>query len=348
MVSITGLPLPAISILGGIYMKDKRIFYCAIIIAFFIFPTGCNISAGNEIREDNQNTAASEEPLADEESSNTLNDFQEYLGDIKKIHGFRPYYRFVFAFEQLKNGALDVPVESVQNMLRDLNETFNYVVVAQHPLNKIGYYDGDIEFVEDNGNKGKAKEYVNIKWYDIDGNPITTTPLKTVLLGESVIENFDNRVYEGRNLQLSDFSIKSPNDPINIVLGNIYKEIYKIGDVIQLELISDIMNFEVVGFYKENTKFSMDVGAQRLVDFDYAIVMPFVDFEYEPDSKASLYQHGFLAAEKTSGYIAISEEIEEIDDIVFDRYSKQIENLAEKNGLGGFYRIPYYPVGFVW
>lgn len=290
MVSIIGLPLPAISIPGGTYMRDKRIFYCVIIFAFFIFFAGCNRSAGNEIRENNQNTVVSEESLTESgESSNTLNDFQEYLRDIKEIPGFRSYYRFVFAFEQLNNGALDVPVESVRNMLRDLSETFNYVVVAQHPLNKIGYYDGDMEFVEDNGNKGKAKEYVNIEWYDIDGNPIITTPLKTVLLGESVIENFDNRVYEGRNLQLSDFSIKLPDDPISIVLGSKYKDIYKIGDVIQLELISDIMNFEVVGFYKENTKFSMDVGAQQLVDFDYAIVMPFVDLEYEPDSKASLY-----------------------------------------------------------
>lgn len=330
-------------------MREKRIFYCAIIFAFFIFSAGCTISAGNEIREDKQDAAALEDAFTEtENSSNTSNDFQEYLRDIKEIPGFHPYYRFVFAFEQLKNGALDVPIDSVRNMFRDLNETFDYVVVAPHPLHKIGYYDGEIEFVEDNGNRGKAKEYVNVEWFDIEGNPITTTPLKTVLLGESVIETFDNRVYEGRNLQLSDFSIKSPDDPIRIVLGNRYKDIYKIGDVIQLELISDIMNFEVVGFYKENTTFLMDVRAQHLVDFDYAIVMPFVDFEYEPDSKASLYQHGFLAAEKTSGYIAISEPIEEIDDIVFESYSKQIENLAEKNGLDGFYRIPYYPVGFVW
>ncbi|MBG9756431.1 hypothetical protein ABD89_14025 [Lysinibacillus sphaericus] len=75
-----------------------------------------------------------------------------------------------------------------------------------------------------------------------------TTPLKTILLGEGTFNHFDNSIEEGRNLQKSDFSLEAPNKPISVVLGNAYKDIYKIGDIFSLELISEVMDFQVLVF----------------------------------------------------------------------------------------------------
>lgn len=152
----------------------------------------------------------------------------------------------------------------------------------------------------------------------------------------------------GRNLQMSDFTLAAPNEPINVVLGSAYKDIYELGDMFSLELISEVMNFQVVGFYKSGVGFSNEVAAQNHVNFDYTIVMPHFIPNYEPVGEAAVFQHAFHIGELTSGYISIPESVEKIDEDDYNQTVKIMEEMAERNGLAGLYKIPYWPVGFVW
>lgn len=108
------------------------------------------------------------------------------------------------------------------------------------------------------------------------------------------------------------------------------------------------MSFEVVGFYKPNVSLKMDVAAQKKVEFDNAIIIPHLFFNYEPEGEDERFQHIFLTGEKISGFIKIEEDINDIDEKTFERYEDQMKNIAEKYELSDLYVMPYRPVGFVW
>lgn len=281
-------------------------------------------------------------------------DYEEYIKDISNIPAFEPYYKTVIAFEELPDGITSLPIEKVKAMYAEMKTVFDYVLVSEHPLIYRGYYEGETSFVDgyeeyENGHFDiDIPNPVNVVWKDWEGNEIIETPLKTVLLGESVFNRFDHRIEEGRNLQKSDFKLASPNDPISVVLGNAYKDVYQIGDIVPLALISEVMDFKVVGFYESGVGFSMEVGALHDVNFDYTIIMPHFIPDYEPIGEASIFQHAFHIGELTSGYISIPEQVEKINDDTYNRTVKTFEEMAERNGLSGLYKIPYLPVGFVW
>jgi hypothetical protein len=281
-------------------------------------------------------------------------DYEGYIKDISNIPAFEPYYKIVIAFEELSDGIMSLPIEKVKTMYDEMKMVFDYVIVSEHPLIYRGYYEGETSFVD--GYEEYKNSYfgidiqnpVNVVWKDWEGNQIITTPLKTVLLGEDIVSRFDNSIEEGRNLQMSDFKLASPNEPISVVLGNEYKKIYEIGDIFPLELISEVMDFQVVGFYESGVSFSMEVGALHDVNFDYTIVMPHFIPDYEPIGEAAVFQHAFHIGELTSGYISIPEPVEKINDETYNRTVVMIEKMAKRNGLSGLYKIPYLPVGFVW
>ncbi len=219
--------------------------------------------------------------------------------------------------------------------------------MSEHPLVYRGDYEGETSFVDGferyhtSRVDMKISNPVNVVSRDWEGNEFLTTPLKTVLLGESIFNGFDSSIEAGRNLQMSDFTLAAPNEPIRGVLGNAYKDIYELGDIFSLELFSEVMDFQVVGF-------SMDVGALQEVNFDHTIVMPHFIPDYEPVGEAAVFQHAFHIAELISGYISIPESVEKINDDTYDHTVAIMEEMAERNNLSSLYKIPYWPVGFVW
>ncbi len=283
-----------------------------------------------------------------------LNNHDDYVNSVSDILGFEPYYKTVIAFEELSDGVTSLPIEKVKAMYNEMKTVFDYVLVSEYPLVYRGNYEGETSFVDGYEEYESADvnmnipNPINVVWKDWNDNEIVTTPLKTILLGEGVFNRFDKNIEEGRNLQMSDFTLEDSKEPINVVLGNAYKDIYEIGDVFTLELISELMNFKVVGFYKSGVRFSMDLGAQHDVRFDYTIVMPHFIPDYEPIGEAAIFQHAFHIGELTSGYIRIPEPIRKINDDTYNRTVKIVEEMAKKHGIPGLYKIPYLPVGFVW
>ena len=258
-----------------------------------------------------------------------------------------PYYRTTFAFEKLSGGIKSVPIEDVKAMYQEMNTVFDYVHVSEYPLVYRGYYEGDTRFVDgyeqyqNRANSGMANP-VNVVSQDWTGNEVLTTPLKTVLLGESIFSRFDDSIEEGRNLQAADFTLAAPNEPIHVVLGHAYKELYELGERFSLELVSEVMDFEVVGFYKQGAGFSNE-SALHDESFDYTIVMPHFIPAYEPVGEAAIFQHAFHIAELTSGYISMPEPNEKIND-PYAHVAVIMEQMAERHNLAGLYILSNEPV----
>ncbi|MBE1554273.1 hypothetical protein [Sporosarcina limicola] len=331
--------------------------YTIVGIMFLVLLTACSATDDVSVLAVQQTQT---ETVVPEKSQTTaleppsFDDYEGYINYISDIPSFEPYYKTVFAFEELSDGVASVPIEEVKAMYDEMKTVFDYVLVSDNPLAYRGYYEGDTSFVDgyeryQNADVDmKISNPVNVVYSDRGGSEIMTTPLKTVLLGESIFNRFDSSIEEGRNLQMSDFTLAAPNEPISVVLGNAYKDIYELGDIFSLELISEVMDFKVVGFYKSGIGFSMDVGALKHVNFDHTIVMPHFIPEYEPVGEAAVFQHAFHIAELTSGYISIPESVEKINDDTYDHTVAIMEEMAERNNLSGLYKIPHWPVGFVW
>jgi hypothetical protein len=240
-------------------------------------------------------------------------------------------------------------------MYNELNTNFDFItVVSQRPLWHIGFYESDNRFVhgydryQSAGANSGLTNPLNSVGRDIKGDEIITTPIMCVILCENSFSRFDLNVAEGRNFLISDFSHNSPGEPVPVVLGSAYTGIYELGDVFSLMYLSAPMDFQVVGFYEQGLRFSMAAGAREDVNLDYNIIMPYFIPMYEPVGEDAIFQHGFHIAELTSGYIAITENIAEINDDTHARYMAIVEQMAEKHGLAGLYLSPLWPVGFVW
>lgn len=336
----------------------KKVVYGMSLFLILSMITGCDGIKQEDVSQKQQNTEkniqTSNKPEQLEDITFQSGDIDSYMQYIKSVPDFEPYYRIVFAFEKLPNGISSLPFENVKSMYQEIRTSFDYVLVGEQPLCYVGNYTGDTKFVDGYEEylhadaKEKTQNPINISGHDWFGKEIIVTPMKTVMLGEDVCKRFDVNIEQGRNLDSIDFVLKSPDDSIPVVLGYEYMETYELGDTFSLELISKVMNFEVVGFYKKDTKFSMDIGALHEVDLNQAIVIPHLMFGYEPTDEQELYQHAFIAGEKLSGFMAITDPVEKIDDHTYQKYEKTLDEIAKRNQVDGLYTFPYWPLGFVW
>ncbi len=338
-------------------VRFKKPIYTVIGIMLLVALTACSETDNGNVLEAEQTQTETVVPENTETTAVELpsfDDYEGYINLVSDIPAFEPYYQTAFNFEELSGDVSSVPIKEVKAMYEEMKTTFDYVLVSEYSLLYRGHYEGETTFV-DGYEQYQATQGdilnpnpINLVSRDWEGNEFLTTPLKTVLLGESIFSRFDNSIEMGRNFQMADFTLASPKDPISVVLGHAYKDIYKLGDIFTLELISEEMNFQVVGFYKSGVGFSKDLGAQQHVNFDHTIVMPHFIPDYEPVGEAAVYQHAFHIAELTSGYISISESVEKINDETYEHTVAVLEEMAARHNLSGLYRIGYWPMGFVW
>ncbi|MEC1177052.1 hypothetical protein P9B03_01025 [Metasolibacillus meyeri] len=79
------------------------------------------------------------------------------------------------------------------------------------------------------------------------------------------------------------------------------------------------------------------------MNFDYTIVMPHILLDYEPVGEPAIFQHAFHLAELTSGYI----QIENINEDTYNHMVSMVEEMAQRHGLSGLYKMANEPVDFV-
>lgn len=87
--------------------------------------------------------------------------------------------------------------------------------------------------------------------------------------------------------------IEKGRDIVNCILGSDHKEYYIVGDVVSFFLHPKLIDFKIVGFYKQNTSIHYDLNK---INFDQCIIMPFYDIGYDPENKEDeLYQKIFYS-----------------------------------------------------
>ncbi len=320
-----------------------RHIYKFILVGTLVFTTSCS-DAGKKPDEITDKTSKDDIAIIEQDGYSKIDqEYSKYLEQLNENKSNETYYKIVFAFENLPNGVSSVPIENVKNMYNDLNENYEYISIGINPLIYRGEYKGDTKFID--GFDEHAN--INITANDWDGNEYLATPLKTIDISENTVKHFDKKINEGRNFKAEDFILKNRDDSISVILGNGYKSIYDLDDEFTMELVTE-MNFKVVGFFNEGESFTMENGLIGEIDLDNVIMTPKFIPSYSPVGDAEIYQHSFIMAELTSGYIKVLEDIRNLDYEYHDIFATELEKLATKNGLSGLYVYPNWVVGFIW
>jgi len=112
-----------------------------------------------------------------------------------------------------------------------------------------------------------------------DGRPNRMNPglqiLKAFSFTQDVFDNYDMQVSDGRLFAEKDF-VYTEGEPYPVLLGAEYKNIYKVGDIIEGVRQTTDDKLIVIGFLKEGTLFAdMMDSANPLIPLDRYIIYPF-------------------------------------------------------------------------
>ncbi len=164
--------------------------------------------------------------------------------------------------------------------------------VEYHPQSLVydGTYTGDPKF-SSNGLVNEAGDDNNVH-----------TSLKTLMIGKSEYEAFNNVLEAGANFDEDDFTVYAVTDSIPILLGYDYIGVYNIGDKISLSLHMQPLQFTVIGFLKKNTTFQFD----QKIPLDQHIIAPFYDIEYGPADNVNEFYQEIYYLQKCDGFVSIA------------------------------------------
>jgi len=272
-----------------------------------------------------------------------VDDFQGYLGYLDWLPNANYYYTVRFERGSFPSYG-SIPLASLKDMYAALNESFDFVLETTQSLYYIGYYDGDISFV-DAGPDGMFLDHVlNQRTLDGDGSEYYTTPLFASLLGVTIYHQYDNSIVKGRNFTDADFELNSPDETVNAIFGFDYLNIYDIGDIVRLSLYFEEYDFKVIGFFGEGAGICSGLGALDEVVFDNRIITPFFNINYDPDDDDSYVNHVIHYSQMTQGNICITEPLDDISDDTYTRYLTVVQQIAEMHGLPDCYYMPLWPV----
>ena len=165
------------------------------------------------------------------------------------------------------------------------------------------------------------------------------------MIGKTLYSEFDDYIEEGKNFSSEDFIVNNSEQEINVILGNSYKDIYKIGDELNLSLHEKPLKFRVIGFLKKDIeKFS----SKSEKNLNETIIMPFYDINYVPNDEIDEFYQKVYYTQKNEGRIKLKESeinkiiqnVQNIENIYYD-YLEKVEKVSKKNGL--LFSIPICP-----
>jgi hypothetical protein len=340
-------------------MKRNRLIQSFIMLSLAGLLIGCSEDDKNkeQVREEQAVTSSSTIPANSSTSvtkaskPKAFTDYDTYLAYIKQVPNFEVYYRSIFHLDQLADGKANIPTDKLLNIYKKLLTDYDYHVIKAFPLVKYGTYNNELKFVEGYSEaltEEQRTNLANVAVTDWNGNETFATSLKAIQIGETDHDTFKSYVESGRYFKKGEYKLADKAAYIPVVLGSEYKAIYQIGDVFQLELITELMNFKVVGFYKEQTVVAMGVGGIEPLNLDTMITMPYFIPTYEAKTEGEKYQQGLLISELTAGYMKLNMDASDLSDDVYDTFVREFEQLVEQYLPKNVYTIPYWPVTIEW
>lgn len=272
----------------------------------------------------------------------------EYYDKIRKDGLFQPYYQCFIRLEDISDKDNPQWKDSVITLYEMFLKEFNYQSFKAELLEYTGEYNGELKFLD--GYIEKEKRFLpgyseTYEAKNFDNEKYTSTYLKAYSIIENTAKLLDNQISEGRNFNSEDFKINSKENYINILLGNNYKKIYNIGDILTFGDSNYKLKYKVIGFINKGTKIISTNTLAKENELDNFIIVPHYIPTYEASNKTEAYNLKFQIATLLDGYIKI-EEKDKISDELYEHYYDKIKSMAKKCELEDLIVLARIPVDF--
>lgn len=282
----------------------KRVYLLFLLSFLILLVSGCHEKEDKKSFFRNDEATEWAESLPDKIDGNYLQviDCYDYAG--------YPTYQEAFSDRDF--------VKNLRSFNEHLHDEYSYFELSFQSAQKIGYYNGDIDFVLDND-----KTMFNQK-IQLNGKQTYVTTLKTVMLDFGVSQILEEHIDNGRTFEATDYEVKDRKIPV--ILGSEYAKEYAIGDELELNYLSLDVIFTVVGFLKPDTSFT--ILNQEIV-LDNYICIPAFETNMKADPKNKLFLELFNI-QKNKGMILIPDSCSEEE---VEKYRKMISESAKEYGL---------------
>ena len=210
------------------------------------------------------------------------------------------------------------------------SESFEYVELYVNPV-YVDDYNGPENNVY-NYEHGRTMESQTYEFVDDKGNETISTCVKAVWFGFDTIHFFDLKISEGRGFAEEDL-IFEPGKPISVLLGYNYKDLYDVGDVLNIKYVFSEGKAEVIGFLDEGSNV---FRGSSFMEIDNYVVMPiFTNDDYNGEPVYNIPVN-FMYNFRTQGTVASKLSADDVEAII-------TEYCAEA-GFGEQYESVYYVV----
>lgn len=221
-----------------------------------------------------------------------------------------PTYQEAFSDEEF--------VKKLKRFNEHLHNEYSYFELSFQSAQKIGYYNGDIDFVLDN-DKTMFNQQV-----ELNGKQICVTTLKTVMIDFSISQMLEEHIDSGRSFETTDYEVTDTKIPV--LLGSEYAKKYTVGDELELNYLSLNAIFKIVGFLKPDTSFTI---LNQEIALDNYICIPAFETNMKVNSQNKLFLQLFHI-QKNKGMILIPDSC---SDEEVETYRKLISESAKEYGL---------------
>ncbi len=231
------------------------------------------------------------------ESKNYQN---EKLSSMNEIIGNKTIYQIALKYDSIDEFLEDQKDENkFSNFALDIDKNFNMVTTVLGEI-KLPYFNGIEKFLDNDFKESEQGEEMK-SVYSLQCSP-------------NFFDTFNIGLSEGSLKDFEKFSqlnsVEWENKYIPIVLGNAYKGIFNIGDIIE----NKYFNYKVVGFIEEN-RFFLDKGV-----YDLSRVKNLNTFIITPMPK------DIINANVSNAFLVYNSDPRE-----FNEVKKEVESLAKNN-----------------
>lgn len=243
-----------------------------------------------------------------------LHETDVQVGEYKEIYEDVQFYSILDHFVGDAAAELDKQENSVKfRKFLDLmseSEYFEYFMIYEQPV-----YIGDYRGEEKNlygYEQGKSILDSITDIPDGEGNSRKSVPVKTLWLGDHVMDSFGLQLSGGKGFGEDDFVLR-PDKRISVILGADYADAYEVGDKLFVSFVFAQGEAEVIGFLREGSSIYYRGGFRSL---DNYVIMPiFENDTYEGESVFKINVNHFYTL-RNSGVIASKLSAEDVQEII--------------------------------
>lgn len=176
-------------------------------------------------------------------------------------------------------------------------EGLNFFEICEQHVEHRGYYDGKDNFVVAYDRDPSMKNQL----LKTSAGQEYITPLYAVQVNNKAYKLFlKNSLIRGKDFVDDDYNYQLDKTTIPCILGQNYSTVYDIGDIMWLEYLTKKINLEIIGFFDQTSSIPINGSILYL---DNYIVMPFLNYQYNPTDLEEEFFQKLLYDQKNTGYL---------------------------------------------